>query len=126
MSDGREEHTGRFGKGNTFGKGRPKGSRNKLTSQMLDRFAERNANEAECVENVLFDIMSSAKSSDDLKFKAAKQLSDMVFPKAQSVQLEIENNDGLTLEQMDKRILELMGNNEEVEDVQQDDADQEA
>lgn len=103
--------SGKFLPGNTCG-GRVKGSRNKLTQKMLERFAQRNE-DGVSVEEILFDIMQNKQTSPDLKLKAASKLADLVFPKAQSVELEVEASDGLTPQQMDDRIRQLLKSQEE-------------
>ena len=107
--------SGKFVKGNTLGKGRPKGSRNKLTEKMLQRFAERNE-DGISVEEILFDIAQNKTEATETRMKAASKLADMVFPKAQSVELEVVENEGLTLAEMDEKIKQLMNSGSKAEE----------
>ena len=110
--EGQDPETGVFQPGNQLAKGRVKGSRNALTEQMLQRFAQRNQ-DGISVEEILFDIAQDAKAAPEMRFKAAAKLSDLVFPKASSVELVVEEDTGKTIEEMDARILELMKKNAE-------------
>lgn len=109
LKEGQDPVSGKFLPGNTLG-GRVKGSRNALTKKMLERFAIRNEDGCS-VEEILLDIAQDPKGSPELKFKAASKLADMVFPKAQSVELEIEAADNLNPEQIDDRIRQLLNKN---------------
>ena len=104
----RDKTTGQFLPGNKSAKGRVKGSRNALTEQMLQRFAERNM-AGISVEEILFDIAQDPDGASEMRFKAASKLADLVFPKAQSVEIEVEAVDDMSVSDMDSRILQLMG-----------------
>jgi hypothetical protein len=103
----RSDVHGGFLPGNKCAKGRIKGSRNKLTEKMLERFAHRNQ-DGISVEEILFDIAQDATESSDMRFKSASKLADLVYPKAQSVELEVEETDSMTLAQMDERIQAIL------------------
>lgn len=68
---GMEPSTGRFQKGNKFG--RPKGSRGKLTQMMLDRVADSQMHPDE----VLIEIYQDPSIAPDLRFKAAAKVADL-------------------------------------------------
>jgi hypothetical protein len=112
MGDGinRDATHGGFLPGNKSAKGRIKGSRNKLTEKMLERFAMRNQ-DGISVEEILFDIAQDPTSSPEMRFKASSKLTDLVFPKAQSVELDVEETDAMTVSEMDERILVLLAKN---------------
>lgn len=100
---GMSPSTGRFGKGNQFGKGRPKGSRNVLTQMMLDHAA---AAEMQPYE-VLYDIYVDETIPMDLRFKAAAKHADLLFNKAASeAVIHIEENQ--TEEMADLRIRDFL------------------
>jgi hypothetical protein len=125
----RDLTTGCFLPGNRSAKGRIKGSRNQLTEQMLKRFAARNM-DGISVEEILFDIAQDPKASPEMRFKSAAKLSDLVFPKAQSVELEVEEADGLTPDEMDTRINQLMSkynmHSEQTKEEDEEEAPEEA
>ena len=68
--EGRSVKTGQFVKGNTQGKGRPKGSRNKMTQRMLNRVAER-SEDGLSMEEIMMDIAQDPQMPAELRFKAA-------------------------------------------------------
>jgi predicted HTH transcriptional regulator len=113
---------GGFLPGNKCAKGRIKGSRNKLTEKMLERFAMRNQ-DGISIEEILFDIAQDNGQSAEMRFKASAKLSDLVYPKAQSVEMEIEEMDGMSLEQMDERILILLAKNNKITEQDIDEED---
>lgn len=98
---------GQFVKGNSSGKGRPKGSRNELTKKLLERFKARNQ-DGISIEELMFDIAQNIGGQYDteLRFKAAAKLADIVFPKTAQVELEVEK-ESPSLEEIDGRIAEL-------------------
>lgn len=94
---------GAFKKGNP---GKPKGSRNKLTQLMLDRVAARQE-AGLSAEEILCDIMQDPNANPDLRFKAAAKIADIVYPKAASVELEIDNA-SMSVEEIDDKIQQLL------------------
>lgn len=84
---GMSPETGRFAKGNGFGKGRPKGRRNVLTQMLLDHAASAEMQPFE----VLYDIYQDESIPPDLRFKAASKYADLIYPKAASVEVKIED-----------------------------------
>lgn len=101
--------TGPSGKANVFAKGnpgRPKGSRNKMTQRMLDRVAERQE-AGLSAEEIMCDIMQDPNQPAELRFKAAAKIADIVYPKAASVELEIDNAN-LSIEEIDDKLKQLM------------------
>lgn len=84
-SRGMNPSTGRFQKGNGFG--RPKGSRGKLTQLMLDRVATAQISPDE----VMIDIYCDPTIAPDLRFKAAAKVADLVYPRAASVEVTVED-----------------------------------
>lgn len=83
-SRGMNPSSGRFEKGNKFG--RPKGSRGKLTQLMLDRVSEAGMSPDE----VLIDLYQDPSISPDLRFKAAAKVAELVYPRAASVEVKVE------------------------------------
>lgn len=84
--DGRNTKTGKFVKGNSVAKGRPKGSRNKMTQRMLNRVCER-SEDGLSMEEIMMDIAQDPNMPAELRFKAAAKVSDLVYPKASSVEV---------------------------------------
>ena len=99
---GMEPSTGRFQKGNKFG--RPKGSRGKLTQLMLDRVAESQLSPDE----VLIEIYQDPSNAPDLRFKAAAKVADLVYPRAASVEVKIEEDNGLTEEALNENLRDFL------------------
>ncbi|MGL4519412.1 MAG: hypothetical protein ACRCUJ_06990, partial [Phocaeicola sp.] len=80
---------GQFLSGNTLGKGRPKGSRNKMTQLMLDRVSSR-SEDGLSMEEIMMDIAQDPNQPAELRFKAAAKISDLVFPKAASIEVQMD------------------------------------
>ncbi|MGL4519222.1 MAG: hypothetical protein ACRCUJ_06000, partial [Phocaeicola sp.] len=59
---------GQFLSGNTLGKGRPKGSRNKMTQLMLDRVSSR-SEDGLSMEEIMMDIAQDPNQPAELRFK---------------------------------------------------------
>lgn len=104
---GIDKVSGKFLPGNTFGKGRVKGSRNKMTQKMLDRVASR-SEDGLSMEEIMMDIAQDPNMPAELRFKAAAKVSDLVFPKAASVEVDMDNAGVLTKEEMDARLQQLL------------------
>lgn len=81
---GMSPSTGKFQPGNKFG--RPKGSRNKLTQQMLDRAAELNV----APDEILGAFMMDSTLPPDIRARCAMKLVDIIYPKAASVEVKME------------------------------------
>lgn len=90
--------------GNNFGRGRKKGSRNKLTQQMLDAVANARIRPDE----YLIDVMESPTATPKERLMAAMKLVDIVYPKAASVEVDIKNDDEMTAEELDKMIADKL------------------
>ncbi len=103
----RDEKTGHFKKGCKAGPGRPKGSRNKMTQQMLTRVATR-SEAGMAMDEIMMDIAQDPKQPAELRFKCAKAVADLVYPKASSVEVKMDDNDSLTKEQIDSRLQQLL------------------
>lgn len=101
-SRGMEPKTGRFQKGNKFG--RPKGSRGKLTQLMLDRVAASHLSPDE----VLIQIYEDPNIPPDLRFKAASKVADLVYPKAASVEVKIEDENAINEESLNAQIQDFL------------------
>lgn len=97
----------KFAVGNTYGKGKVKGSRNKMTQLMLDRVASR-SEDGLSMEEIMMDIAQDPNMPPELRFKAAAKVSDLVFPRAASVEVDVEDDGGLTGAELDSRIKELL------------------
>ncbi len=104
---GMNQKTGKFLPGNKMGKGRPKGSRNKLNQQMLDRVAEK-SEAGLSPEEIIMGIMQDPSMPPELRFKAAAKIMDMVHPKAQSIELVVDDKDTMSKSQMEDRIKQLV------------------
>lgn len=94
--------TGRFQKGNKFG--RPKGKRNAMTQAMLDRVAQAGLSPDE----VLIDIYQDPTIPPDLRFKAASKIADLVYPKAASIEVKMDDHEAMTEEQMENKIRDFL------------------
>lgn len=101
-SRGMEPSTGKFQKGNKFG--RPKGSRGKLTQLMLDRVAASHLSPDE----VLIQIYEDPNIPPDLRFKAASKVADLVYPKAASVEVKIEEENVINEESLNAQIRDFL------------------
>lgn len=101
-SKGMEPSTGKFTRGNKFG--RPKGSRGKLTQLMLDRVAASHLSPDE----VLIQIYEDPNIPPDLRFKAASKVADLVYPKAASVEVKIEEENVINEESLNAQIRDFL------------------
>lgn len=99
---GMEPSTGKFQKGNKFG--RPKGSRGKLTQLMLDRVASSHLSPDE----VLIQIYEDPNIPPDLRFKAASKVADLVYPKAASVEIKIEDENVINEDSLNAQIKDFL------------------
>lgn len=108
MSIEKDEATGKFLPGNGLGKGRPKGSRNKMTQRMLDRVAAR-SEDGLSMEEIMMDIAQDVRQPAELRFKAAAKISDLVFPKASSVEVKMDDEGVMNKDQIDLELKRLLG-----------------
>lgn len=102
----RDETTGRFVPGHA-GPGRPKGSRNKMTQLMLDRVSAR-SEDGLSMEEIMMDIAQDPNQPSELRFKAAAKVADLVFPRAASVEVTIDEEGSMDGNELDARIKQLM------------------
>lgn len=93
-----------FLSGNRFGRGRKKGSRNKLTQQMLDAVANARIKPHE----FLLDVMEMPTNTMDERLKAALKLVDIVYPKAQSVEVDMTIDQDVSPADMEDRIKDIL------------------
>lgn len=105
--NGRNIKTGQFVAGNKGSGGRPKGSRNKMTQRMLNRVAER-SEDGLSMEEIMMDIAQDPNMPAELRFKAAAKVSDLVYPKASSVEVKMDEKESMTKEQIDARLKSLL------------------
>ena len=105
--NGRNTRTGQFVKGNKASGGRPKGSRNKMTQKMLNRVAER-SEDGLSMEEIMMDIAQDPNMPADLRFKAAAKIADLVYPKAASVEVNMQDDNKMPIDQIDTRLKELL------------------
>lgn len=101
-SKGMNPSNGKFQKGNKFG--RPKGSRGKLTQLMLDRVASSHLSPDE----VLIQIYEDPNIPPDLRFKAASKVADLVYPKAASVEIKIEDENVINEDSLNAQIKDFL------------------
>ncbi|MGL5014164.1 MAG: hypothetical protein ACRC6V_07740 [Bacteroidales bacterium] len=109
MSDNvimKDPTTGRFLAGNNLA-GSRKGSRNKMTQLMLDRVSSR-SEDGLSMEEIMMDIAQDPNQPAELRFKAAAKISDLVYPKAASVEVQMDENAVLTKGEMDARLKQLL------------------
>lgn len=99
---GMNPQSGKFEKGNKFG--RAKGKRNKLTQAMLDRVAQAGLSPDE----VMIDIYQDPTIPPDLRFKAAAKIADLVYPKAASIEVKMDDHEAMTEEQLDNKIRDFL------------------
>ena len=97
----------KFQKDSKFGMVGSSNARNRLTLRLLERFEMRNL-DGISVEELMFDIAQDEGESSEMRFKAAAKLADLVFPKTAQVELEVNDESGASLEDMDSRIQELL------------------
>lgn len=106
--NGRCLKTGRFMAGFAkAGPGRPKGSRNKLTQNMLDRFS-RATEDGISPEDILMGIYQDPEAPAELRYKAASKMADLIYPKASSVEVKMDDKEGMTSEQVDEKLQQLL------------------
>lgn len=106
INNGRNVKTGQFVKGNAGG-GRPKGSRNKMTQRMLNRVADR-SEDGLSMEEIMMDIAQDPNMPAELRFKAAAKISDLVYPRASSVEVKMDDKENLSKDQIDNRLRQLL------------------
>lgn len=106
--EGQHPITGMFLSGNTLGKGRVKGSRNKLNQLLLDRVAERNSEAGLSMEEIIMDIAQDPQQPAELRLKAASKILDVVHPKAASVEVTVDESSALTGEQINEKLMEML------------------
>lgn len=104
---GRSLKTGQFTKGCKGGPGRPKGSRSKMTQLMLDRVSNR-SEAGLSMDEIMMDIAQDPKQPAELRFKAAKAVADLVYPKASSVEVKMDDKESLSKDQIDDRLRQLL------------------
>ncbi|WAX14269.1 hypothetical protein ECO319P1_00113 [Escherichia phage ECO319P1] len=107
VENGRNVKTGQFVKGNSVAKGRPKGSRNKMTQRMLNRVSER-SEDGLSMEEIMMDIAQDPNMPAELRFKAAAKVADLVYPKASSVEVKMDEKEDMSKEQIDNRLRQLL------------------
>jgi hypothetical protein len=104
---GRDIKSGKFVKGAKAGPGRPKGSRNKMTQQMLNRVAYR-SEAGLAMDEIMMDIAQDPQQPAELRFKAANAVANLVYPKASSVEVKMDDKETLSKEQLDDRLRQLL------------------
>ncbi len=106
--NGRCVKTGRFIPGKAkAGPGRPKGSRNSMTKRMLDRVAER-SEAGLSMEEIMMDIAQSDKMPPELRFKCANAVANLVYPKAASVEVKVDEAESMSIQQSDDKLKSLL------------------
>lgn len=85
-----------------------KASRSKMTQRMLDRVQSRSDNGLS-MEEILMDIAQDRTQPAELRFKAASKISDLVFPKASSVEVKMDDTNKMNKEQIDMELKRLLG-----------------
>ena len=88
--------------------------RNKLTQNLLNRVMER-SEKGHCAEDVLMDIAFNSDQPAELRVRAATQITNLIFPKAQSVEVTADVTSEISLSDMDDRIAQLLGMGPKVE-----------
>lgn len=121
MSEGKRNS---FTKDNAEAKlgGKASNARNRLTLKLLERFEIRNQ-DGISVEELLFDIAQNQHEPSEMRFKAAAKLADLVFPKTAQVELQVEEDDSMSLAEMDTKIEELISKAREWEELDPEDKD---
>lgn len=107
-SNGRCLKTGRFLPGKAkAGPGRPKGSRSSMTKRMIQRVAER-SEAGLSMEEIMMDIAQAPDMPPELRFKAAKAVADLVYPKAASVEVKMDEAENMSIQQIDDKLKSLL------------------
>lgn len=105
---GRNLVSGKFEKGFAKGgPGRPKGSRNKMTQMMLNR-VHRASEAGLSPEDVMIDLYQDPTMPADLRFKAAAKVADLIYPKAASIEVKMEDSESMTVQQIDDKLRQLL------------------
>lgn len=81
--------------------------RNKMTNMMMERVYARSQN-GQAVDEIMLDIAQDQKSPIELRFKAAAKVADLIFPRASSVEMEIDVGENLSGADIDNRIAALL------------------
>lgn len=84
-----------------------KNVRSKMTEMMMQRVYNRSLG-GQAVDEIMMDIAQDEKTPLELRFKAAAKVADLIFPRAQSVEVDMEVSNDFSSKQMDDRIKELM------------------
>ena len=104
---GRCKKTGRFVKGfSVAGPGRPKGSRDRLTQQLLDRMTARQ-DAGLYIDEMILEIGSDSKISAETRLKALSKLADIVYNKQPIVE-EVEDAADMSREELDAKLAQLL------------------
>lgn len=85
-----------------------KNVRSKMTNMMMQRVYSR-SNGGQSMEEILMDIAQGAETPLELRFKAASKVADLIFPRAASVEVDMEQNVNMTGKEMDARLAQLLG-----------------
>lgn len=84
-----------------------KNVRSKMTEMMMQRVYDRSLG-GQAVDEIMMDIAQDEKTPLELRFKAAAKVADLIFPRAQSVEVDVEVQGFDTGAQIDDRIKELL------------------
>lgn len=99
--------TGRFKIFNGKKGGRKKGSRNKITQQMIDRCAA--ASEAGfSPEEFLIELYNDPKAPLELRLRAASKIADILYPKSASIEVDMNDNESLSSAELDEKLTALL------------------
>lgn len=74
---------------------------------MLDRVSARQE-DGLSMEEIMMDIAQDPKQPSELRFKAAAKIADLVYPRAASVEVTMDDENAMTPAQMDERIRQLI------------------
>ena len=82
--------------------------RNKMTNMMMERVYARSLG-GQSVDEIIMDIAQDTQAPTELRFKAAAKVADLIFPKAASVEVEMDATVNMNKGDIDNRLKELLG-----------------
>lgn len=84
-----------------------KNVRAKMTQMMMDRIYAR-SHGGQSMEEILMDIAQGQDTPLELRFKAASKVADLIFPRAASVEVDMEQSVTLTGKEIDAKLAALL------------------
>ena len=100
------DSSGRFTKGHTFAKGRPKGSQNQLQKELQERMEQR-SDDGQNIDTLLMDIAFDTSIEINTRVKAASKIADLVYGSKSNIVIEDESEQ-LSCEELEQKLRETI------------------